>query len=522
MTRLTRAKRVNLLRGAVSAALLALALACPAHAQDGPRFAVRSFDIEGELPIPRERALAIVAPYTGDAVDLDRLQEAVKALEGELAARGFPFYRVVLPPQSLDGVAVIRVLPFRLANVNVTGNQYFSRENVLASLPALKANSSPNIAEVGRNRSAANEHPSKTVEVTFRQSETPDSVDADVAVTDLPPQSFFLGLNNTGEPRTGHWRASVGYQHSNLWNRDHSLTASYTTSPDHFSDVKQYGFYYRIPFYSVSGALTLFYAFSDVNSGTVAGAFQVSGRGRFSGVHWRQHLTPFGAYSHALEAGIDDRFFDNSVDFSGQQIGVDVRSRPATLQYNARYDTANSIVAGNVQYVRNLGGGKDNNDTAYIGNRAGASPDWDALRYGGDLNLRVSTVLLSARLRGQISNEPLIPGEQFGMGGALSLRGLREREVVGDSGITGTVEALVPLPLTGFSALAFVDGGEVRSREIAAGTPSHQAAFSAGVGIRWNLPRRMSLGIDAAHVLDGTTTTSSGDRRVHASVVIRF
>ena len=63
---------------------------------------------------------------------------------------------------------------------------------------------------------------------------------------------------------------------------------------------------------------------------------------------------------------------------------------------------------------------------------------------------------------------------------------------------------------------------EVRSKNIAAGTPSQQAAFSAGVGVRWNIPRRMSIGIDAAHVLDGTTTTSSGDRRIHASLVFRF
>jgi hemolysin activation/secretion protein len=510
-------------RAALAGALLAALLACGVHAQEsGPRFAVRAFDIQGDLPIRPDEAQAIVGRYTGEAVNLETLQGAASALEAELAARGFPFYRVVLPPQSLDGVAVLRVLPFKLANVNVTGNQYFPKENVLASLPALKAHSSPNVAEVGRNRSAANEHPSKTVEITFKPSETPDAVDADVTVQDLPPQSFFFGLNNTGEPRTGNWRASVGYQHSNLFGRDHSLTASYTTSPGHWDDVKQYGFYYRIPFYSVSGALTLFYAYSDVNSGTVAGAFQVSGRGRFSGIRWRQHLTPIGAYSHAVEAGIDDRFFDNDVAFSGTQLGVDVRSRPISFAYSARYDRPDAIYTGNVQYVRNVGGGSGNDDAAYSGNRAGAERDWDAWRYGADANLRLSTVLFSARLRGQYAHEPLIPGEQFGLGGALSLRGLREREVSGDSGNSLTAEALVPLPWTGFSAVAFVDAGEVRSRNIPAGQRSREDALSVGVGMRWNLPRRMTLAIDAAHVLDGTTITSNGDRRVHAALVVRF
>src|SRR4029077_12077726 len=129
-----------------------------------------------------------------------------------------------LPPQPLGGTVKLRVLRFSLANILVSGNRHFQADNVLASLPALRKGASPNLFEVARNRAAANEHASKQVEITFRQSEIPDSVEADVAVQDPPPQSVFFGLNNIGEKRTGFYRATVGYQHSNLWNRDHSVT----------------------------------------------------------------------------------------------------------------------------------------------------------------------------------------------------------------------------------------------------------------------------------------------------------
>jgi hemolysin activation/secretion protein len=505
------------------AGAIALTLAFAAHAQDAePRFPVRGFTIEGPLPIPLERAQAIVNRYTGDAVRVQDLQAAAAALEMELSTTGHPFHRVVLPPQELEGTVTLRVLAFRLANVSVKGNSFFSEENILASLPALKKGESPDVAAVGRNRSAANEHPSKTVEVTFKQSEAPDSVDADVAVIDQPPRNFFVGLNNIGDKRTGDYRATLGLQHSNLWNRDHSLTATYTTSPDHVPDVKQYGFYYRMPFYSVSGALTVFYAYSDVNSGTVAGAFQVSGRGRFGGLQWRQHLTPHGAYSHALEAALEDRFFDNNVTFSGTPLGVDVRSRPIMFSYHARYDTASSIVAGNVQYARNLGGGRENNDAAYSGNRAGATSDWDAWRYAAEGQRRIGSWALGFRVRGQYADQPLIPGEQFGLGGAQSVRGLHEREVTGDSGNTVTVEATIPLPAQGLAAIVFTDAGEVRSRNIAAGQPSRQNAIGAGFGLRWVVARRFSLGVDFAQVLNGVTTTDRGERRVHFSLVFRL
>ena len=487
-----------------------------------PRFAVRSFEIEGELPIPRERALAILAPYTGESVRLEDLQSAASALEAELLARGYSFYRAVLPPQSLEGVAVVRVLPFRLGEVAVSGNRYFTTENIVASLPALRKGESPNIAEVGRNRAAANEHPTKEVDITFKQSDVPDTVDAQVNVQDQPPLSFFIGLNNTGEQRTGRFRATFGVQHSNLWNLDHAVTATYTTSPEKTKDVKQYGLYYRIPFYSVSGALTGFYAFSDVNSGTVANAFDVSGRGEFYGLHWRQHLTPMGAYSHSLEAGLDDRFFDNNVVFGGTQLGVDVRSRPVSLTYLARYDRADSVLSGSVQYARNLDGGSDNNDAAYSGNRAGASSDWQALRYSVDGQWRVSPWVLALRVRGQFADEPLIPGEQFGIGGASSVRGLREREVTGESGISMSFEGLLPLPWEGLTALAFVDAGHVRVKDATAGQPARHTAWSVGLGLRWTIARSFQLAVDVAHVLDGALASEAGEQRIHFSLIYRF
>jgi len=511
----------SLLLAVVSAAAAVIAL-CPTAQAAEPRFAVLSFQFEGDLPIPRERALAILAPYTGEAVRIEDLQSAAAALEAELLARGFSFYRVILPPQSLEGTALLRVLPFKLANATVSGNRHFSTQNVLRSLPALRKGESPNIGEVGRNRAAANEHPTKEIDITFRQSETPDSVDAEVRVQDQAPFSVFIGLNNTGDRRTGSYRATLGVQHSNLWDRDHSVTATYTTSPEKTSEVKQYGLYYRIPFYPVSGALTVFYAFSDVNSGTVANAFEVSGRGEFAGVHWRQHLTPIGAYSHSLEAGLDDRFFDNNVVFGATQLGVDVRSRPVNFTYLARYDQAESSISGSLQYARNLHGGADNNDAAYSGNRAGATRDWQAWRYSADGQWRAGPGAIAVRVRGQFTGEPLIPGEQFGLGGASSVRGLREREVTGESGISMSFEGLLPLPWEGWTALAFVDGGQVRVKDAIPGQMGRQGAWSAGLGLRWTFARSFQLAIDAAQVLDGTSVSEAGDRRVHFSLVYRY
>jgi len=489
---------------------------------DEPQFEVRGYEIEGELPIPRERAQAILSPYTGSAVTLSHIKDAAKALETALSESGFPFYRVILPAQAAESVVKLRVLTFRLGSVVVRENRHFSTENVLRSLPALRVGEATNVSELARNRAAVNDHPSKAIEVNFVQGEKADAVDAEVTVQDERPVRLFVGLNNFGNRQTGDYRATVGLQHTNLWDRDHSLTATYSTSPDHTADVKQYGLYYRVPFYAVGGALTLFYAHSDANSGTIAGAFQVSGRGAFSGVHYRQHLVPIGAYAHGIEIGLDDRLFENDVVFGGAQLGVDVRTRPLLFGYDGRLERVAWTVAGAVQYVHNLASGSDSGSAAYTGNRAGATRDWDAVRASLDGQWRVQPITFLGRVRGQYSDDNLIPGEQFGLGGAFSVRGLREREVTGDSGVFASVEALMPLPWGGVSVAAFLDAGHVELNDAVPGLPRTQQALSIGVGLRWVMARRLSASIDAAHVLDGTSVTNRGMRRVHASAVYFF
>lgn len=505
-----------------SLAALVAFVAAQALAQEAPRFTVRGFAIEGELPISAEDAQRELTRFTGSAVSLDELRAAATALETLLAARGYAFYRVVLPPQTIGESVTLRALPFRLARVQVEGNREFSTANILASLPELKPGESPNVPAVARNRAQANEHPSKQVEVTFRQSTQPDAVDADVKVQDASPRRLYASLQNNGDDTTGEWRLSVGGQYSNLFDRDHAISASYTTSPDHPKDVQQYGAYYSAPFYSVGGSLTGFAVYSDVDSGTVANAFQVSGRGRFAGLRWKQYLVPMGAYSHALEAGAEDRLFDNDTVFGGTQLATDVRSRPLSLGYQARWDMTGAVAHGSLTYVRNLEGGSNGDAAAYAANRAGADPKWSAWRFALEGQWAIGDWLLGGRLTGQSADEPLIPGEQFGIGGAHSVRGLQEREATGDSGNQFSAELSTGLPVTGLRGAVFGDTGMVKLVG-APGVPgSRQYASSIGFGLRWSVERRLSAVLDVAHVLDGAGVTESGHNHGHLAVVYQF
>ncbi|MBX9903671.1 MAG: hypothetical protein K2Y31_04890 [Burkholderiales bacterium] len=488
-----------------------------------PRFAVSGYKVEGDNPLSVEATQALLAPYTGEIVSIDRLQAAAAALEQTLKDRGYGFLRVVIPPQDAKGVITLRVLAFKLNTINVSGNQHFDTDNIRRSLPALQSGATPNLLEIARAQALANDHASKQLSVTIQQGKATDTVDAAVKVEDSKPLQFFASLDNTGNKQSGHTRLGVGVQHSNLFNRDHALTATWTTSPDgHVDDLSQYGFYYRAPIYAWNGALSAYYTRSDTDSGVVANFFNVSGSGEFYGIRWTHRLLPFGSYSHAAEVGLENRFFGNDVTFSGTPIGTDVRSRPLLLRYSGRLDGAAYGVRGSLEFARNLSGGANNTDIEYAANRAGATADWQAWRYSVEGSQALGAWAVTAKLRGQASSDALIPGEQFGLGGASGVRGLEEREGTGGQGLLGSIEAMTPQIVEGLRLLAFADAGQVRNHQAGAGVPEREGASGAGLGMRYQWRRNFTMAVDWAYVLNGAGTTNKHDNRAHATLAFRY
>ena len=88
--------------------------------------------------------------------------------------------------------------------------------------------------------------------------------------------------------------------------------------------------------YEWGGAFLLYYVDSDVDSGLVLDVFEVSGAGMFGGVRYSQELYRSGSLTHRATIGIDDKLFENNVLFEALNLGSDVRSQPASIQYSGR------------------------------------------------------------------------------------------------------------------------------------------------------------------------------------------
>jgi len=493
---------------------------------------VTRYAIEGENPLSEAETQAVLAPHVGRHRALATIEAAALALESALRARGYSFHRVILPGQRPEGgVVKLRILQFPLAQVTVTNNHHFSSENVFAALPSLKAGSPPDVRVLSRDLSLANEHPAKRLAIHIKESQKADHLDAEVRVRDAPSSQTFVSLtggtrdrDDTVNRNTGYTRLTLGYQNSNLLDRDHALTLSYTTSPDHPNKVSQYGAFYWLPLYGYHTTLNAYWTRSDVDSGAVGvgtQSFDVSGRGEFWGLRATYALAKWNDINQQVSLGIDSRYFESSVAAGGGALQTTpVGSRPLALRYLARYEQAEGGVGGFLEFVGNLDGGGSNDAASYTAARAGAPQRWSAWRYGIDAQYTLAGGWsLVGRIRGQQTNDVLIPGEQFGLGGVGSVRGLRDRETSGDRGYTLNLEVFAPQTSWGVTPYAFYDIGRRTHVAAVPGLTPSETAASLGVGARWSWQRSLEVNATLASVVDGLSLgTSPATDRGHAKL----
>ncbi len=517
---------------AAFAATLCLSVAS-VNAQEITKFPIKQFKVEGNSLLQQNAIDAAVQPFLGADRDFGHVQQALEALENAYRQAGFTAVSVILPEQVLEqGEVQLQVVEAKIRKVEVEANQHFDSENIRRSLPDVREGQVPRLEDISPSLRVANENPFKKINLQFRPGERSEEIDARIAVTDQAPWRFGLSLDNTGTPQTGRNRIGVSFQHGNLFNRDHILTLQYQTSPEKLREVSVYGVAYRIPLYELGDVIDIYAAKSDVDAGSInAGPFSmaITGKGSSTGMRYTRKLRRFGDYDHELVLGIDQKQFENSIVAAGQQLGSDVGIRPISLQYAGRVAQEGREFGFNITYSRNLGGAPDGSQAEITASRLGAKRDYQVLRGGlsfsqalaGDWQWRLVTTA-------QWANSPQVPGEQFGIGGATSVRGFLEREIAGDRGIQGNLELYTPnlcgkhLAGQACRLVGFYDMGRISREQIQPGEVANENIASAGIGLRWTLSSNIAAQFDYAQVVQGSETQPAGNKRLHGRIGIFF
>ena len=503
-----------------------------------PRFDIKDYKVEGNTLLSADALKSILSPFIGKGKDFGTVQEALDALEQAYHSRGFSMVLVTLPEQELEsGVVLLKVNENRLGKVDIEGNRYFDQANIRRSLPALKQGDIPNLDTVSRSLRLANENPSKKVNLQLVNSDKENEIDATISVKDEAPWKIGFTGDNTGDKQTGTTRLGVLLQHANVFNRDNLLTLQYITSPEKMDHVSIYSLGYRVPIYSLGSSIDLIGAYSNVDSGTISAAsydMNVSGKGSILGIRYNQNLARISNYEHKIVLGLDYRAYENSVDFLGNQLGNNITVHPVSLTYSGTLSWANTVNAGfYLTDLQNLAGSWAGRDTPadFEKARAGSAQGYNILRYGANLSYAMGADWQArVLLNGQHTNDALVPGEQYGIGGATTVRGFSEREFSNDRGYSGNVELYTPdlSGLLGVTAvqsrlLMFYDRGYVTRKDPMPGDTVSTEIAGAGPGLRITDGKRFSLSVDCGFVVDPPDENTSRWSEVwHLSASLLF
>jgi hemolysin activation/secretion protein len=491
---------MKVIRG--GALLATVLLSAQSSWAQAPKFTIQNFEVSGNSLLSAETITTAVAPFVGGERSMDDISKASDALRKAYADAGYPVVQVFPPEQTAaSGVITLRVIEGKLSKVTVEGNQQYDVANIRASLPALKEGTSPNAPGVVADIVLANENPAKQVAVNFQAGAREGDIDANVKVTEDRIEKTTLTYDNSGSLAAGYHRLSLAYQNANIGNRDHMLTLGLNTTVENTFDggINVVGGY-RIPFYQYGVSLDLIGSYSDTRTNTPATAItpetNFTGRGTYLGMRVNQSLPSVGEYRHKLVLGIDYKDFANETSAGGVRSNTGtITSKPFSIGYVAQMATPTYQLGGTLTYAQNFPGGLHGSQADY-----GTAPtNWEAWRANAFVGLPLpDDWQFRATANMQFANKLLIPAEQFGIGGASSIRGYAERAVAGDSGYAMNLEFYTPdfgkhlMDNVKSRGVFFYDFGEVRQYS---GIPETRLA-SLGVGLRLNYGKDLTIKAD--------------------------
>lgn len=285
-----------------------------------------------------------------------------------------------------------------------------------------------------------------------------------------------------------------------------------------------------MPLYAFGDSVDLYTSYSDVDSGLVtAGIFDlaVSGKGTIFGARYNHNLVTNGNYQSKIVYGIDYKAYKNTLGLEDVNLGSDITVHPVSVGYEGSWLRLNGDTNFAVSVVHNIPGGSRGQQSDFELARSDAKDDYTALRFAANATQALPAAFqLRGVINGQYTRDALIPGEQLGAGGSMSVRGFREREAADDSGISGSLEAYTPPLCTGSwhcRALAFYDNAYLSRNHALPGELEHFTLSSTGLGMRLTFRKNLNLQVDYGHVLHAEATdTERGDNRLHLRLGLAY
>ena len=503
----------------------------PVWAEEQTTFTIRSFVVDGNTLLATKTVQEALHPYTGRDKTAEDVEKARSALEKVYHDTGYPAVLVNIPEQTTEkGLIHLQVIESKIGNVRVTGNRWITQESVIRALPSLAPGTILYVPAVQKDLANLNRGEDLKVSPVLSPGKEMGTTDVELKVEDQLPLHGSLEFNNRNTPNTSDLRLNASLHYDNLWQLGHSLAAQFQTSPQDTGQVRLYSLSYTLPApWAADQQIAIYGLRSDTNTTVFGQGLEVTGKGEIVGARYVVPLSPYHTYVHNLTVGLDFKDFEQTTGFTqGEGLKTPVKYLPLLFSYNSSLPDSlgstvfssglNMVFRGLITDESNFAINRYNSEGNYIYATGGVERTFK-LPWGMGAFLKVD---------GQVSDQPLIPNEQYTAGGMMNVRGYEEASALGDNALHTTAEISGPdlgPRITGRLRLTpFVFYDFARLTVISA-LPSQTDTYrleGTGVGLKGGYAKNWYYEVDYACPLSPMSVTDKYRQRVYFKVGAQF
>jgi hemolysin activation/secretion protein len=466
---------------------------------------IKRIEVTGSTVFDAAKLDPIIKPLEGKETTEEQLTAAASAITQLYISNGYVTSQALYTPQSaVNGVAKIQVLEGKVEKIEILGvnaiNPDYVRSrtelgvgtplntnNLEDQLRLLRAD--PNFTSVNASLKAGSQNGLSVLTIT---------------VVEANQLAGSVSFDNYSAPAVGSERMGAGLNYRNLLGWGDVFSANYYRTTTGGSN--QYDLGFSIPVNPMNGTVSLRFAPSNYRiTQAPFDAFNIRGNSEVYAATYRQPLVRNPREEFALSLGYEYQrgqtflFNDLAVPF-GVGPEADGTSRTSVFKFGQDYTSRDTEGTWSLRSQFSLG-------TGLFGATYVTTPSAAFLSWLGQIQrvqvLGSDTILISS-LDTQLSADPLLPSQQFVIGGGQSLRGFRQNARSGDNGIRLSVESRFVMARneegrTVLQLAPFIDVGSVwnNSRNLNA-LPNQNFLAGGGVGVLYEPIKRLNLRLDYA------------------------
>lgn len=460
---------------------------------------VKQFKIIGSTVFTPADFDRITQAYLNRDISIADLFEIRSKITELYRSKGYVTSGAIVPVQRISkeaGIAEIQVIEGRVEAIEIKGNSRLSADYVRGRVARFTGKPLNQQQLLSGLQLLRLDPLINNVRAELAAGIQPGSSILTVEIGEAPIWHSFIALDNNRSPSAGTDRRQVQISNGNVLGLGDSASLGYTNT-DGSNGID---FNYQVPLNPQNTRLSLSYGTSS--SRVIEEPF---------------NALDIQAQSTYYEAAVTHPIVQTPTQELNVGIVLSNRQTQATLRDNIPFPSAGADLNGRtrlsaVRFVQSYTQRSDRDVFAArsqfsIGVDAfGATinsqaPDSRFLAWRGQaqyVKLLAPDSILLVRGDIQVADRPILPLEQFGLGGGESVRGYRQDALLADSGIFASAEARFPIARFAKDSLLqvapFVDVGTVWNNSPAQVAP--QTLLSTGLGLRYQFSDRLTAKVE--------------------------